>query len=30
MNLPYTVTASDLLDLLLNVDPTCPVLTWNC
>lgn len=28
MNLPYTVIASDLLDLLLNVAPTRPVFIW--
>lgn len=28
MNLPYTVTANDLLDLLLNVAPTRPVFIW--
>lgn len=28
MNLPYTVTASDLLNLLLNVAPTRPVFIW--
>lgn len=28
MNLPYTVTSTELLDLLLNVAPTRPVFIW--
>ena len=28
MNLPYTITSGELLDLLLNVAPTRPVFIW--
>lgn len=28
MNLPYTVTTNELLDLLLNVAPIRPVFIW--
>lgn len=28
MNLPYTVTQNELLDLLLNVAPVRPVFIW--